>query len=149
MRCNRAHSLASGSGGSENTGGSKKSGGNQGGNQNNKGGGTKQGLSQNSSNNTTQSLSFSKPLDMNCPKNNLLLGKLDKSGKLTAAERDRRTKNNLCLFCGEKGHKIADCNKQKQLESTHTNTATTNLSTEDKALTEVSETKKWSAILKP
>ena len=133
--------MASGSVGSGNTGGSKKSGGNQGGNQNNKGG-NNQGLSQNTSNNTTQSLSSSKPSDMNCLKNNLLSGKLDKSRKLTATERDRRTKNNLCLFCGEKGHKITDCYKRKQSESTCARAATTNSSTKDKASTEVSETKK-------
>ncbi|KIO09187.1 hypothetical protein M404DRAFT_22375, partial [Pisolithus tinctorius Marx 270] len=44
------------------------------------------------------------------PKSNIahLLGK---DGKLTSAERQRRMKNNLCLFCGEAGHSAKDCPK--------------------------------------
>ncbi|KIN98938.1 hypothetical protein M404DRAFT_30906 [Pisolithus tinctorius Marx 270] len=36
---------------------------------------------------------------------------LGKDGKLTSAERQRRMKNNLCLFCGEPGHSAKDCPK--------------------------------------
>jgi hypothetical protein len=38
--------------------------------------------------------------------------KLDSSGKLKAEERDRRIKNNLCMFCGGAGHKTVDCKKR-------------------------------------
>jgi len=38
-----------------------------------------------------------------------LSGKLDSHGKLTAKERQYRIDNNLCLFCGKKGHRITDC----------------------------------------
>jgi hypothetical protein len=42
-----------------------------------------------------------------------LAGKLDSKGKLTAKERQYRIDNNLCLFCGEKGHRVGDCNAAK------------------------------------
>ena len=38
-----------------------------------------------------------------------LSGKLDSHGKLTAKERQYRIDNNLCLFCGKKGHRVTDC----------------------------------------
>ncbi len=38
--------------------------------------------------------------------------KLGKDGRLTQEEKDRRWKNNLCMFCGGK-HKTEDCNKRK------------------------------------
>ena len=38
-----------------------------------------------------------------------LSGKLDSHGKLTAKERQYRIDNNLCLFCGKKGHWVTDC----------------------------------------
>ncbi len=38
--------------------------------------------------------------------------KLGKDGHLTQEEKDRRQKNNLCMFCGGK-HKTEDCNKCK------------------------------------
>ncbi|KAJ3804453.1 hypothetical protein F5876DRAFT_83127 [Lentinula aff. lateritia] len=41
---------------------------------------------------------------------------LGANGKVFPSERERRMKNNLCLFCGGK-HQIADCNKQKAWES--------------------------------
>ena len=41
--------------------------------------------------------------------------KLGKDGKLNQAERDRRRKNNLCMFCGG-NHKLEDCNKRKKAQ---------------------------------
>jgi len=38
-----------------------------------------------------------------------LSGKLDSHGKLTAKERQYRIDNNLCLFCGKKGHRVTNC----------------------------------------
>jgi len=38
-----------------------------------------------------------------------LSGKLDSHGKLTAKERQYWIDNNLCLFCGKKGHWVTDC----------------------------------------
>ncbi|KAL1741686.1 hypothetical protein HDZ31DRAFT_44910 [Schizophyllum fasciatum] len=38
---------------------------------------------------------------------------LGSDGKLTAAERERRIKNNLCLFCGAKGHMASECRKRQ------------------------------------
>src|SRR5271168_90065 len=35
-----------------------------------------------------------------------------KNGKLTPQERQRRMDNELCLYCGETGHKAGNCNKQ-------------------------------------
>ncbi len=43
--------------------------------------------------------------------------KLGKDGRLTQEEKDRRRKNNLCMFCGGK-HKTEDCNKCKATTST-------------------------------
>jgi hypothetical protein len=44
------------------------------------------------------------------PKNSIS-DKLGKNGKLTGDERDRRMKEGLCLYCGEKGHVAHDCPK--------------------------------------
>ena len=38
-----------------------------------------------------------------------LSGKLDSHGKLTAKERQYLIDNNLCLFCGKKGHRVTNC----------------------------------------
>jgi len=38
-----------------------------------------------------------------------LSGKLDSHGKLTAKERQYQIDNNLCLFCGKKGHQVTNC----------------------------------------
>lgn len=46
----------------------------------------------------------------------LYTDKLDKDGKLSAAERLRRIMNKLCLFCGFPGHRIDQCNKHKSSE---------------------------------
>lgn len=37
---------------------------------------------------------------------------LGPDGKLSSSERQRRMDNNLCLFCGTAGHRIAECNKR-------------------------------------
>ncbi len=42
--------------------------------------------------------------------------KLGKDSHLTQEEKDRRQKNNLCMFCGSK-HKTEDCNKRKAMAS--------------------------------
>jgi len=38
-----------------------------------------------------------------------LSGKLDSHGKLTAKEHQYQIDNNLCLFCGKKGHQVTNC----------------------------------------
>jgi len=38
-----------------------------------------------------------------------LAGKLDSKGKLTPQERQNRISKNLCMYCGETGHKASDC----------------------------------------
>ena len=43
--------------------------------------------------------------------------KLGTNGKLTDAERERRQKNNLCMFYGLAGHKVNDCNNKKASEA--------------------------------
>lgn len=40
-----------------------------------------------------------------------LNSKLGKDGQLTTQERERRFKNNLCMFCGKAGHTAKECNK--------------------------------------
>jgi transposase InsO family protein len=37
-----------------------------------------------------------------------------KNGKLTREERERRIQNNLCLYCGESGHKVNSCPKRSE-----------------------------------
>ena len=44
---------------------------------------------------------------------NPLADKLGTDGKLIQAERDRRMKEGLCLYCGGKGHVSVDCQKRK------------------------------------
>lgn len=46
------------------------------------------------------------------PKNSIS-DKLGKNGKLIGEERERRLKEGLCLYCGEKGHIAHDCPKSK------------------------------------
>ena len=43
------------------------------------------------------------------PGSPMILSALDESNKLSPAERTRRLANRLCLYCGEPGHRIADC----------------------------------------
>ena len=74
--------------------------------------------SSNSRNNTTQQQKGQSDVKSSCPavpektpntaKPNLS-GKLDSYGKLTAKEQQYRIDNNLCLFCGKKGHWVTDC----------------------------------------
>lgn len=40
--------------------------------------------------------------------------KLDSSGHIKEAERERRRKNNLCMYCGGAGHKASDCKKRNK-----------------------------------
>ena len=56
--------------------------------------------------------------------------KLGKNGKLTTEERDRRMKEGLCLYCGEKGHVAQDCPKSKAAKARAT-TVTSNESKTD------------------
>ena len=42
---------------------------------------------------------------------------LGPDGKLTQAEKDRRRKNNLCLFCGGSGHSFDNCPNWKDRNS--------------------------------
>lgn len=62
----------------------------------------KNGNSTARSNSTTTPASASKPD---------LTNVLNSAGKLNAAERQRRITENLCLYCGKKGHEAKDCNK--------------------------------------
>jgi len=57
---------------------------------------------------TTSLLSTSSSLNEH---HNPISNNLDKNGKLTGSERDRRMKEGLCLYCGEKGHLARDCSK--------------------------------------
>jgi Retroviral aspartyl protease len=43
------------------------------------------------------------------PKKPDLMDKLGKDGKLTQQECQRRQDNNLCLFCGQDGHRVREC----------------------------------------
>ena len=66
-----------------------------------------------SSNNHSSSSSSSKPSkgpSKDKPRNSIS-DKLGKNGKLTGDECDRRMKEGLCLYCGEKGHVTHDCPK--------------------------------------
>jgi len=54
----------------------------------------------------SKSSSSSKPKNPNA-------NKLGKNGKLTPEERDRRFKLQLCLFCGNAGHKVTECPSAK------------------------------------
>jgi ribosomal protein L44E len=47
----------------------------------------------------------------NEPKFHRLTGKVGNDGKLTPNERDRRIKENLCLYCEEPGHRVSTCNR--------------------------------------
>jgi hypothetical protein len=60
--------------------------------------------------NTQAGSSTSNP--SNKSKVNNLADKLGPDGKLTSAERKRRIKKKLCLYCGEPGHKVSNCNKR-------------------------------------
>ena len=51
------------------------------------------------------------------PPKDSLDNKLGKDGKLTPEERQRRMDNNLCLFCGNAGHRATDCQKRKRSEA--------------------------------
>ena len=54
------------------------------------------------------------------PKNSIS-DKLGKNGKLTGSERERRMKEGLCLYCGDKGHVAHDCPKSKVAKARATN----------------------------
>ena len=58
--------------------------------------------------------------------------KVGKNGKLTTDEWERRLKEGLCLYCGEKGHVAQDCPKSKATKA-HAATATSNESKSDSA----------------
>jgi Domain of unknown function (DUF4939)/Zinc knuckle len=53
----------------------------------------------------------------NPPQNQPRNDRLGPDGKLTAAERQRRYDNGLCLVCGEKGHMAKDCPRSKNKSS--------------------------------
>ena len=61
-----------------------------------------------------------------------LTRKLDTRGKLTQQERQRRIDNDLCLYCGKKGHRVPDCElkqeaaKGRASSSTPASTSTSN-----------------------
>eukprot|EP00833_Pecoramyces_ruminatium_P006384 jgi/Orpsp1_1/1180416/evm.model.c7180000073352.1 len=40
-------------------------------------------------------------------------------GPLSKEERERRIKENLCLYCGDPGHKLEDCPKKKKTSGAH------------------------------
>src|SRR3984885_13225953 len=49
--------------------------------------------------------------------------KVGKNGKLTNEERERRMREGLCLYCGEKGHVAHDCPKSKAVKGRAANVA--------------------------
>lgn len=59
---------------------------------------------------TTSSSSFSSSVNNFKPKQ---LSHIGADRKLTAAERERRKKNGLCMYCGEPGHMADKCPKRK------------------------------------
>lgn len=61
---------------------------------------------------TTSSSSSFTPAKPSNPAKPDLSDKLGKDGKLTSEERKRRLDNNLCLFCGNAGHKVNECRKK-------------------------------------
>jgi hypothetical protein len=75
-----------------------------------------------------------------------LTGKLDSRGKLTQQERQRRIDNDLCMFCGKKGHKVQDCilrqNAAKARASSTTASTSTSTSTPAQGKDSASESKK-------
>ena len=52
--------------------------------------------------------------------------KLGKNGKITDAERARRLKEGLCMYCGGKGHQAADCKKRTTPSQGRASAATPN-----------------------
>ena len=66
-----------------------------------------------SSANPTKSDASNKPNTKNSKDNKKDYTKVGKNGKLTSEERERRMKEGLCLYCGEKGHVAHDCPKSK------------------------------------
>ena len=68
--------------------------------------------STNSLSNTSSSSSSKTPKGSSKDKpKNSISDKLGKNGKLTGEERERRMKEGLCLYCGQKGHVAHDCPK--------------------------------------
>ena len=66
--------------------------------------------SSNNGSNSTLSKSTSKGSFKDKPKSNIA-DKLGQNGKLTRDECDHHMKEELCLYCGEKGHVAHDCPK--------------------------------------
>ena len=110
---------------SKNTGGSDRNSGkkdskgssNSNNNSNNNSNSNNQSKSQSSSNNGNSASSGSNAGNKGSsskdkPKNSIS-DKLGKNGKLVGEERERRLKEGLCLYCGEKGHIAHDCPKSK------------------------------------
>ena len=62
---------------------------------------------------SSQTLAQSKSSSSSKPKNLANANKLGKNSKLTPEERDRCFKLQLCLFCGNAGHKVTDCPSAK------------------------------------
>jgi len=59
---------------------------------------------------TTQQTTTTRQSSSSTPsKRKDLTGKLDGNNKLTDAEQQRRMAENLCMYCGNTGHKAADC----------------------------------------
>jgi len=61
---------------------------------------------------SSQTLAQSKSSSSSKPRNPNA-NKLGKNGKLTPEEQDRRFKLQLCLFCGNTGHKVTECPSAK------------------------------------
>jgi hypothetical protein len=60
------------------------------------------------------STSYTKPVAQRSDPMDLGAISRPSNGKLTREERDRRFKENLCLYCGSSNHKINECDKRKQ-----------------------------------
>ena len=72
-----------------------------------------------------------------------LTGKLDSCGKLTQQEQQCWIDNNLCLFCGKKGHKVQDCIlRQNAAKARASTTASTSSSTPAQGKDSTLESKK-------
>jgi len=80
---------------------------NQSGNQSNSKNNNQSGSKNNNANNQRNNSASGSDKSANAPKP--YANVLDKDGKLKPEERKRRMELNLCMFCGKKNHKAADC----------------------------------------
>ena len=82
----------------------------------------KKGKTENSSNNAATSSSTSGTPSSSSKPSEDLSKVLDKNGKLTATEKQRRKENNLCLWCAKPGHMANACPLNSQARAAKADT---------------------------